>query len=173
MIQCPSCGATHPNNTLYCAECGQLLESGSATSNLAAEQDAIQTGKFEPAIRANVGCETQAAGPIFLTIGRLGRQIQVSLISEIILGRTDPRTGVYPDVDLTDYDGQELGVSRRHARLLCADRLVVIEDLGSANGTFFNGRRLSPHHAQALQDGDELQLGKLKIEVHLSGDPVR
>jgi pSer/pThr/pTyr-binding forkhead associated (FHA) protein len=173
VIQCPACGTVQPNNTLYCAECGQLLDSGSATSNLSAEHDAIQTGNLETAVRTNVGCESQTAGPISLTIGRHGQQIQVSLVSEIILGRTDPRTGVYPDVDLTDYDGQELGVSRRHARLACADRMVVIEDLGSANGTFFNGRRLSPHHAQALQDGDELRLGKLKIEVHLSGDRVR
>ena len=47
-------------------------------------------------------------------------------------------------------------------------RIVVVEDLGSVNGTFVNGNRLAPHRPEALHTGDQLQLGELLIEVDLS-----
>lgn len=48
------------------------------------------------------------------------------------------------------------GVSRRHARL-CRDRdLYFVEDLGSSNGTFVRGKRVT---RTPLQDGDLVQLG--------------
>ena len=59
-------------------------------------------------------------------------------------------------------------VSRRHARILKREGTVVVEDLGSINGTFINGKRLAPYLPEALHDGDQLQLGKLLIEVELS-----
>ena len=48
------------------------------------------------------------------------------------------------------------GVSRRHARLLVDGDRHVIEDLGSSNGTFVNGARISRH---PLVTGDRVQLG--------------
>jgi len=44
---------------------------------------------------------------------------------------------------------------------------VVVEDLGSINGTFINGKRLAPYLPEMLNDGDSLQLGRLLIEVKL------
>jgi DNA-directed RNA polymerase subunit RPC12/RpoP len=49
-------------------------------------------------------------------------------------------------------------VSRHHARLHVASGQLVIEDLGSHNGTKVNGQRLAQPHL--LQPGDEVQLGK-------------
>jgi two-component system, cell cycle response regulator len=48
------------------------------------------------------------------------------------------------------------GVSRRHARLLREDDGYVLEDLGSANGTFVQGEKVARHR---LHDGDVFQLG--------------
>jgi pSer/pThr/pTyr-binding forkhead associated (FHA) protein len=169
VIKCSTCGAVYPKNTLYCIECGQrLVVADNATGKLPAESETIQTGNPAPAALAITGPGSQTTEAILLNIGHRGPQIQLSLVKEVLLGRTDPRTGVHPDLDLTPYDGLEMGVSRQHARLRRADGAVVIEDLGSANGTFCNGRRLLPHHTQALQDGDELRLGKLILEVHLA-----
>ncbi len=36
-----------------------------------------------------------------------------------------------------------LAVSRQHARILCQGGEYFIEDVGSSNGTFVNGRRIS------------------------------
>ena len=54
-------------------------------------------------------------------------------------------------------------VSRRHARIIC-DREVVIEDLGSTNGTFLNGQRLTA--PATLKEGSVARLGShlLKFE---------
>ena len=49
-------------------------------------------------------------------------------------------------------------VSRRHARLTFQGGKYVLEDLGSTNGTFVNGQRLSGPHV--LKAGDVVALGE-------------
>lgn len=57
------------------------------------------------------------------------------------------------------------GVSRRHARLSVAGASVVVEDLGSQNGTFVRGERITSR--AALADGDELRLGPVSMQIRL------
>ena len=61
------------------------------------------------------------------------------------------------------------GVSRRHARLAWDGRALQVEDLGSKNGTFVNGRRVAQAAAAA---GDELAFGPvtLRVEEVAAGD---
>jgi DNA-binding winged helix-turn-helix (wHTH) protein len=76
---------------------------------------------------------------------------------ENIIGR-DPRCAVWVDAP---------GVSRRHARILVdsAARRVVLEDLGSTNGTFV---RRSPVRAGVqLDDGDVIQVGAVELTIRL------
>ncbi|MFN2182345.1 MAG: FHA domain-containing protein [Anaerolineae bacterium] len=49
-------------------------------------------------------------------------------------------------------------VSRRHARIAWTGTGYIVEDLGSTNGTFVNGERVSG--PRALRPGDRLQLGE-------------
>lgn len=165
MIKCPTCSTAHPNNTLYCSECGQLLVGGS-TSTLPSVQETAQPGDSAAASRPNAGSGSLTPAGVDLTISHRGHRIEFNLEKDVLLGRTDPQRGMYPDLDLTSYDGLDMGVSRQHARLTRTAGIVTIQDLGSANGTFCNGRRLLPNQLQALQDGDELRLGKLVIVVH-------
>lgn len=67
---------------------------------------------------------------------------------ELILGR-DPACDRQIDAP---------GVSRRHARLYQQAGGCWLEDLGSTNGTFVNGQRLSA--PRLLQSGDEIRLGQ-------------
>jgi FHA domain len=84
-----------------------------------------------------------------------GRQLQLD--RPLVLGRS-------PDCDVTLDDGQ---VSRRHARVWPApDGSAVVEDLGSANGTFINRNQVLEH--ARLDPGDELQLGLSVIELRTS-----
>ncbi|HEU5072929.1 MAG TPA: GGDEF domain-containing protein [Polyangiaceae bacterium] len=48
------------------------------------------------------------------------------------------------------------GVSRRHARIFPEGNGFVLQDLGSANGTFVEGRLIKQHR---LNDGELIQLG--------------
>ncbi len=59
------------------------------------------------------------------------------------------------DIVLTD-----IGVSRRHARIVIQDASVVIEDLGSGNGTYFQGNRVN---RQAIRDGDEFFIDPFRL----------
>ncbi len=51
-------------------------------------------------------------------------------------------------------------ISRRHARITVDGDVAILEDLGSKNGTYRNGRRLEA--PERLADGDEIWIG-LKI----------
>jgi pSer/pThr/pTyr-binding forkhead associated (FHA) protein len=49
-------------------------------------------------------------------------------------------------------------VSRRHARFIMQEENILLEDLGSTNGTFLNGERIST--PQQLRSGDVVTLGE-------------
>jgi serine/threonine protein kinase len=55
-------------------------------------------------------------------------------------------------------------VSKRHCQILIEPNHVVVEDLGSSNGTFVNGERTQ--HAR-LRDGYSLGIAEHRFEVHL------
>ncbi len=58
----------------------------------------------------------------------------------------------------------EADISRRHARLTRQGDGYILEDLGSTNGTFVNGQRLSAPYA--LRPGDEVRLGPKVVLVY-------
>ncbi|MGO8673534.1 MAG: FHA domain-containing protein [Capsulimonadaceae bacterium] len=55
-------------------------------------------------------------------------------------------------------------VSRLHARLQSGeDKVVILEDLGSTNGTQVNGERMTPHTPRTLVDGDTVRFGSIRL----------
>jgi len=99
-------------------------------------------------------------GPQWTLVVKAGPQAgtSFSLSGDAVLGRQKDCT-----VRLTD-----TSVSRRHAQLRLQDDGLVIEDLGSANGTLVNGRLIS--EPTPLQDGDELTLGETILMVQMAHD---
>ena len=59
-------------------------------------------------------------------------------------------------------------VSRRHARIKRQGGVITVEDLGSSNGTFVNGERLSG--PKTLHDQDAIKFGS--VEGHFFAPPV-
>jgi DNA-binding winged helix-turn-helix (wHTH) protein len=57
-------------------------------------------------------------------------------------------------------------VSRRHARVVVAGREARLEDLGSKNGTFLNGRRIESPGLVPLHEGDEILIGATLLVFH-------
>jgi hypothetical protein len=55
-------------------------------------------------------------------------------------------------------------VSRKHARLLRQDWRVILEDLGSTNGTYLNGERVQA--PVELRDGDRVKIGDVVLIFH-------
>jgi hypothetical protein len=86
----------------------------------------------------------------------------------VLLGRSDEAVGSDYFVDLTPYGGLERGVSRTHLRLNVQGDKLYVTDLGSANGTYLDGKRLNPNEAYPLYAGANLVLGRLAVKVVFS-----
>ena len=56
-------------------------------------------------------------------------------------------------------------VSRRHARLLLADNVLQIEDLGSTNGTAIDGAVVAAGTPRPLHAGARLRVGDIELVV--------
>jgi pSer/pThr/pTyr-binding forkhead associated (FHA) protein len=84
-----------------------------------------------------------------------GTKIEVS--DELVIGRHAEGVGRLAD---------DVEISRRHARLARAGSGFVVEDLGSTNGTFLNGRRIEA--PELLSVGDEIELGGTRMIVQVS-----
>jgi pSer/pThr/pTyr-binding forkhead associated (FHA) protein len=56
-------------------------------------------------------------------------------------------------------------VSRLHAVIGIQIAKITITDLGSANGTWLNGVRVTPHTAHEIKHGDYVTLGTLKMKT--------
>ena len=57
---------------------------------------------------------------------------------------------------------QDSTVSSHHAKIVTFYNASYIEDLGSTNGTFVNGKRVTKH---TLNSGDVISLGALSLKV--------
>jgi hypothetical protein len=86
--------------------------------------------------------------------------------NEVLVGREDPVSNAFPDLDLTPHGGEEGGVSRMHAKIIRSGSQFFIEDQNSTNFTFLNRQRLQPKTATPLKDGDEIKLGRVVLHFH-------
>lgn len=79
--------------------------------------------------------------------------LEVEVTDATVLGRSDEA-----DVLLDDPYASEF-----HMRLLAQENGLVLHDLGSTNGTYVNGRRVTA--PTTLRRGDSVQVGKTVMEV--------
>jgi pSer/pThr/pTyr-binding forkhead associated (FHA) protein len=84
--------------------------------------------------------------------------------TQAVVGRGDPVSNFFPDVDLTPHGALDMGVGRRHVRLFIQSGQVMVEDLDSTNGTQVGGQRLAPRQPQPLRNGDRILLGQLELQ---------
>lgn len=120
-----------------------------------------KTEKTTAVITSEVLQETKVA----LKLMSSGQQIALNNKPELIVGRA--HKGQSLDIDLAPHGGSQAGVSRRHSRLLRKEDQWFVEDLGSTNGTFINGVRLSPNQPAALKQGDKLRFGQIEVQFDL------
>jgi pSer/pThr/pTyr-binding forkhead associated (FHA) protein len=81
--------------------------------------------------------------------------------AEIIIGREDPISGIFPEIDLTPFGGETGGVSRQHARINRANGQWTITDLNSTNYTRVDGNKLDPSLPAPIKDGSRIQFGRI------------
>jgi len=113
------------------------------------------------------GDETTAGASVRLKIFPSGRTAQLPDAPEVLIGRYDPAHNINPGLNLAPDGGLEGGVSRRHCKIRRQSEMYLIEDVGSANGTYVNGHRLTAYLPHVIKDGDSLQLGGVKLRVSI------
>jgi hypothetical protein len=96
--------------------------------------------------------------------GRKGQEFPLEQGNNFI-GRWDPETGAFPEVDL-EQDDPEAKISRKHALIRIENGKITVEDIGSLNGTFVNRQpRLQPGTPVELKSGDEIIIGKTFLKL--------
>lgn len=101
--------------------------------------------------------------PRWLTVVLSGRHIALPSTRELVLGRFDPNFGIPPDVDLTYEDQGARTVSRQHAKIVGRAGSHTIEDLGSRQGVFINGKQMQSGPPRQLRLGDRIDLGNIQL----------
>jgi hypothetical protein len=125
--------------------------------------ESLDTGSLRVLAQVHTGGDAgQGLGAGVRLVTDDGRHFPLG-VGAAVIGRGDQAT-----VRLAD-----TGASRQHARLDYDGRQVTLTDLGSANGTTVNGRRIAG--AVPLNPGDELVIGATRLTFRTDGvaEPTR
>jgi pSer/pThr/pTyr-binding forkhead associated (FHA) protein len=87
---------------------------------------------------------------------------------DVLIGRTDPTRGIFPELALQ----RDPLVSRRHARIRHRNEAFYVADMNSVNGTRLNGQPLQPGVEVPLVPGDTIELGEFTQIQVLRGPAV-
>jgi len=154
-VFCGFCGQRIMATDMFCAFCGsrQPLSQRGVHSEIYSHL-AVTTAKLM------IICTGELESPVF----NLDKD-------ENLLGRRDPMSNIFPEVDLSKFDPQTK-ISRRHARIWREGSNYLVEDLGSSNGTVVipvvSGTvRLQPHQPHVLVNGDKIRLGDTTLHFAL------
>ena len=182
MITCPSCKHSEPEGELYCTTCGAQLwglvtdvtlriSPGRRVATEPKPNTSAHTAPTPPPMEALLGSAEHALpvprGAIGLRLIDADELLTLNGKDAFVVGR-DAGDGPGPDADLGPHGGRDLGVSRRHARLSRLGGQVLLEDLGSANGTWLNGEPVSAGSPMRLENGDLIKFARLMVRVEFS-----
>ena len=148
------------NQSVFCGFCGQrIVATDLFCAFCGAKQPLAQQGVHseiysQASLTAKLLIEgtSELAAPVF--------SLQKD---ENLVGRRDPMSNIFPEVDLSKYDPQTK-ISRRHAKIWREGINFMVEDLGSSNGTILarsinDSFRLIPNQPHILTAGDKLKIG--------------
>src|ERR1044072_338772 len=144
-VYCGFCGGRIAADDVFCAHCGARQPLAGVGTSASLQHSVRPTAK-----RVVAGTTELDASFILQKDSNL-------------LGRTDPHSNIFPEIDLSRFD-PETKVSRRHARIWLEGETFLVEDLGSVNGTVINDSvRLAPRQPRVLDSGDKLRVGETTL----------
>ncbi len=148
------------NQSVFCGFCGQrIVATDLFCAFCGAKQPIAQQG-----VHAEIYPRSAATAKLVIDgTSELDTPVFSLEKNENLLGRRDPQSNIFPEVDLSKFDPQTK-ISRRHARIWRKDGNFLVEDLGSSNGTILiagmsDSVRLQPRQPHPLSSGDRIRLG--------------
>lgn len=105
-------------------------------------------------------------------LGDMDAVLDVPMNQYIVVGRKETINDRQVDVDFGPFDAHHLGVSRYHAIIQINNDRISIKDFNSSNGTYLNGFSLKPMYGYRLRHGDEIMLGRMKLQVQFVRIPT-
>ncbi len=166
MSRCSDCGASQEEGVLFCNECGGFLlaETGRITAVLPFS-DFANRPPPPPLTEASL-TPADVVRHVTLVVPSSRRRFKLMVQDELRIGRASSE--LVPEVDLTEDDGAEKGVSRLHAKIQSVQAGLVLIDLNSTNGTLLNNHLLPPQQPYPLNSGDEIRFGDLLVHLFLN-----
>jgi pSer/pThr/pTyr-binding forkhead associated (FHA) protein len=170
VIICPACHHEELVGALFCSECGaelfHLKVSPPKTRSYDTSGALPQTGRPKGTGPSSVAFTRPPTAPLVaLKVVDTGQVIPLESGDEFTLGRISGNQPILPDIDLTPYKAYEGGVSRLHATIRLVENQITITDLGSANGTRINGKKIAAHQPCQVNHEDIIALGRFKAQV--------
>jgi hypothetical protein len=160
---CPVCKNRNDASALICTHCGASLEKTPTEPTTTRQVDGQTDVPSE--IRSQFADDLVIpAEGIALFLPGSTTPIAVRTEKEFIVGRA-VKGMPEPLVDLTEFDGYVMGVSRQHALIRSTGSEYVLIDLQSSNGTWLNGQRIVPDKPYPLPSGTAVYLGRLRLFV--------
>lgn len=125
------------------------------------------TGKddYPTAVKGKYGERGYIAGDHLLQLISSYKKVSYEIIfqNSVIIGRNIEKRQ-YGELFLEIHDRQ---VSRRHCKVTYHSGRYFVEDLGSKNGTYLDGKQVT--EPRLLKNGAILQIGKCDYQIYLSG----
>ena len=164
MIVCSICQHDNLTGAMFCAECGASFADNHSLIEQLVDPEKNQSVSNKP---SDDPFQKFSSGEPWgsLHLVDTGQIFPLSQRNEFTMGRISKGQSIRPDIDFSPYQGYDAGVSRMHAVIKRDGDHIILMDLGSSNGTYWNGMRLSPNVEQIIHHRDIVALGKMKIQI--------
>ena len=174
---CPSCGFTNVPGASFCEQCGNPLSTAAPppyTPAPAYEQPPVTPTPTPapepysaPPVMPHPASVAYIEGQLVVQATNASLPLQQGR-TELTLGREDPVSNIFPDINLDPHGGHDAGVGRQHAKLVISAGQLCLVDLNSVNGSFVNRQKVLPGQPQPINDGDEIRLGRMVLIYHVN-----
>ena len=152
------------NQSVFCGFCGQrIVATDLFCAFCGAKQPLAQQGVHSEIYHK----QSVTARLVIEGTSELSAPIYALQKDDNLIGRRDPMSNIFPEVDLSKYDPQTK-ISRRHAKIWRDGTAFMLEDLGSSNGTIIEGPatnvfKLPAHQPYKLSSGDRIKIGDTRL----------
>ena len=159
---CPVCHFGNNSVAIVCINCGASLDPKKYQTTRISE---LKVNYSEKPKELHVDEDIIPNEGIAIYFAETTKPFIVRVDREFVIGRRVIAT-TEAMLDLSDFDGFRMGLSRRHAMIRQAETGYEIIDLSSTNGTWLNDERLEPYATYPLPSGSRLLLSRIRLIVY-------